>query len=103
MDEDDFEEQSEAEDVSEPTTKKAAPRSGLGAGLLVLAGIIVFGILVYFGIPQGILGWIVFPAIPLILIWFVYRVFLRRLIRIRKIRGIRERRWLREAAQRKRN
>jgi hypothetical protein len=103
MDEDEFEEHSEADDVSEPAPRKTAPRSGLGAGLLILAGIIVFGILVYFGIPQGVVAWVVFPAIPIVLLWFVYRVFLRRLIRIRKIRGIRERRWLREAAQRKRD
>lgn len=101
MGENEFEEHSEISESSESEVK-TAPRSGLGAGLLFLVGIILFGVLIYFGIPQGILGWLVFLAVPLVLLWFVYRVFLRRLIRIRKIRGIRERRWLREAAQRKR-
>ncbi len=102
MAEDEFDEHSEKSEGSESKTK-VAPQSQLGAGLLLLIGIVAFGVLIYFGIPQGILGWVVIPAIPLVLLWFVYRVFLRRLIRIRKIRGIRERRWLRESAQRKRD
>jgi O-antigen/teichoic acid export membrane protein len=102
MGEDKFEKHSGTSESSESKIKPA-PQSTLDAGLLILAGIVAFGVLIYFGIPQGILGWVVIPAIPLVLLWFVYRVFLRRLIRIRKIRGIRERRWLREAAQRKRD
>jgi hypothetical protein len=79
-----------------------APRSRLNSGLAFLAGLVILGLLIYFGIAQGMAALAMFPGIPLVLLWFVYWFFLRRLIRIRRIRGIRERRLMNEAAQRDR-
>lgn len=64
---------------------------------------VVFFVLFYFGIAQGVGAFLVFPGIPLVLLWFIYWFFLRRLIRIRRIRNAEERRILREAAMRDKN
>ncbi len=75
-------------------------RSRMNSAVAFMAGIVVLGVLIYLGIAQGMAALVMFPGIPLVLLWFVYWFFLRRLIRIRRIRGIRERRLMREAAQR---
>jgi small-conductance mechanosensitive channel len=85
------------------STDQEVPRSWLNSVLAFLAGLIFLALLVYFGIAQGMAALAMFPGIPLVLLWFVYWFFLRRLIRIRRIRGIRERRLINEAAQRGRH
>lgn len=77
-----------------------AQRSRKSAGLVILIGMVTLGVLTYFGIAQGMAALVVFPGIPLVLAWFAYWFFLRRLIRMRAIRKAEERRLLREAAQR---
>lgn len=65
------------------------------AVLLVVAGAI------YFGIAQTIAGLFLVVGIPVVLLWFVWNLFVRRLWRIRRIRGAQERRELLEAARRR--
>lgn len=79
------------------------PEPRKNAGLMVFVGALVLGIAIYFGIAQGFAALLMFPGIPLVLLWFVYWFFLRRLIRMRRIRGARERRLMREAARRETN
>lgn len=76
------------------------PRSRTESGLAFLLSIAVLGVLIYFGIAQGMAALVMFPGVPLVLLWFLYWFFLRRLIRIRNIRKAEERRLLQEAAQR---
>ncbi len=72
------------------------------AGVVALLAVVGAGALaVYTGIAQTAAGLLVFPGIPLVLMYFVWRVFLRRIWRMRKIRGAQERRELLEAARRK--
>ncbi len=78
-----------------------APRSGWSSALVFLFGLIILALLIYFGIAQGMAALVVFPGVPLVLLWFVYWFFLRRLLRMRRIRQAEERRLLREAAQRR--
>ncbi len=93
------EERPESEYQDEAETR--APMSGKDAGLAFLAGLVVLGVTIYFGIAQGFVTLVVFPGIPLVLLWFVYWVFLRRLFRIRRIRAAQERRLMMEAARRR--
>lgn len=79
-----------------------ASRSRMSAGLVVFLWLAVLGVLTYFGIAQGLAALLMFPGIPLVLAWFVYWFFLRRLFRMRRIRAARERRLMREAALRSR-
>ncbi|HWR36884.1 MAG TPA: hypothetical protein VN622_13550 [Clostridia bacterium] len=48
-------------------------------------------------------GVILFPFVIVTLLWFIYAVFLKKPLRARHIRILRERRELREAALRSRN
>jgi O-antigen/teichoic acid export membrane protein len=43
---------------------------------------------------------VLFCAVPVVLLWFIYRVFLRRVLRARRIAHIRMRRLMEEAADR---
>jgi O-antigen/teichoic acid export membrane protein len=43
---------------------------------------------------------VLFCAVPAVLLWFIYRVFLRRILRARRIAHIRMRRLMEEAAER---
>jgi len=83
-------------------SQRRAPRSHWETWLAILAGLAVLGLLIYLRIAQGVAALVMFPGVPIVLLWFIYWFFLRRLIRIRRIRGIRERKLLREAAQRDR-
>lgn len=74
-----------------------------GAALAILgAGIIAVVVAIYFGVAQTVAGLFVVLGIPIVLLWFTWTLFLRRLWRIRRIRGARERRELLEAALRNR-
>lgn len=68
--------------------------------LWLLAAIVLFVAMGQYGV--GIFVTIAAFGIPAVLLWFVYWFFLRRLIRIRRIRSAEEKRLLREAALRKR-
>ena len=99
---DEFSEQSEVQLENSDTSTRKAPRSRTDSGLAFFVGLALLGVLIYFGIAQGMAALVMFPGIPLVLLWFVYWFFLRRLIRMRHIRSVRERRLLREAAERSR-
>jgi hypothetical protein len=77
--------------------------SRLDTGLAIFSALVVLAALIYFDVAQGMAALLMFPGIPLVLLWFVYWFFLRRLIRMRRIRTSRERRLLREAATRSRH
>ncbi len=81
---------------------KQGPRSRMSAGLVVFLWVAAFAVLTYFGIAQGMAALLMFPGIPLVLAWFVYWFFLRRIFRMRRIRTAREQRLMREAALRSR-
>lgn len=82
--------------------EQGPPRPNLVAGVVAFVAIAaVLGLAIYTGIAQTATALLVFPGIPLVLAWFVWRVFLRRLWRIRKIRNAQEKRELMEAARRK--
>ncbi len=86
----------EAEDNWEPH-----PQLSTGAALAILvAGIVAVALAIYFGVAQTVAGLFIVLGIPLALAWFTWTLFLRRLWRIRRIRGARERRELLEAALR---
>lgn len=79
------------------------PRSSTFAGFVAFAlAAAVLAVAVYTGIAQTATALLVFPGIPLVLLWFVWRVFLRRLWRIRRIRNAQQKRELLEAVLRKR-
>lgn len=99
---DELEDQSHDKPEAVEMANRQAPRSKLDSGLAFFVGLAVLGVMIYFGIAQGMAALVMFPGVPLVLLWFVYWFFLRRLIRIRHIRALRERRLLREAAQRMR-
>lgn len=86
----------------EPRELKQALRSRMSAGLVILLWLAALGVLTYFGVAQGMAALLMFPGIPLVLAWFVYWFFLRRIFRMRRIRAARERRLMREAALRSR-
>ena len=77
------------------------PRSKWNSALAFFTGIAILAVLIYFGIAQGMAALVMFPGIPLVLLWFIYWFFLRRLIRMRRMRSAEERRLLREAALRR--
>jgi O-antigen/teichoic acid export membrane protein len=80
------------------------PQSSLVAGVIAFLVVVALGAAaIYTGIAQTAAGLLVFPGIPLVLLWFVWRVFLRRLWRMRKIRNAQEKRELMEAALRKKS
>lgn len=77
------------------------PRMSPGAAIAILvAALLVVAFAIYFGVAQTVAGLFVIVGIPLALLWFVWNVFLRRLWRMRRIRGVQERRELLEAAMR---
>lgn len=77
------------------------PRMTAGAAVaIVLTALLVIGFSIYFGVAQTVAGVLVVAGIPLVLLWFVWNLFLRRLWRIRRIRGAQERRELLEAVRR---
>ena len=82
------------------TPSRSTPISRLDMGLAVVTALVVLAALIYYDIAQGLAALVIFPGVPLVLVWFVYWFFLRRLIRVRRIRMAQERRLLREAAQR---
>lgn len=88
------------EDIAEETEEYSPPRTGIVAGVATLM-VLIFVAAIYTGVAQTAAGLVVFPGIPIVLLWFVWRLFLRRLWRIRKIRNAREKRELLEAARRK--
>jgi hypothetical protein len=93
------EDQNEAEP---PDNGEESPRMRTRAAVAVfLAGLLVTAFAIYFGVAQTVTGLFVIIGIPLVLLWFVWNLFLRRLWRIRRIRGTQERRELLEAALRK--
>jgi hypothetical protein len=86
----------EPEDAAEES-----PRMSAGAALAIfLAGLLIIALAIYFGVAQTVAGLFVIVGIPLVLLWFVWNLFLRRLWRIRRIRNAQERRELFEAALR---
>ncbi|MDT8070417.1 MAG: hypothetical protein ROO76_19805 [Terriglobia bacterium] len=96
MDEDPEIPEVEAEESSEE-----APRMTVGAAIAVfVAGVTIVALAIYFGVAQTVAGLFFVIGIPLVLIWFVWKVFLRRLWRIRGMRTAQERRELMEAALR---
>ena len=88
------------DDLSEETEEYSPPRTSLVAGVATLMVLVVV-LAIYTGIAQTAAGLVVFPGIPIVLLWFVWKVFLRRIWRIRKIRNAREKRELLEAARRR--
>ena len=62
--------------------------------------LLALGLAIYFAVAQTVTGLFIIIGIPLVLLWFVWNVFLRRLWRMRRIRGAQERRELMEAAMR---
>ena len=80
---------------------EGSPRMSVGAAIAVfLAGLLSVVLAIYLGVAQTVAGLIIILGIPLVLLWFVWRVFLRRLWRVRRMRGSQERRELLEAAMR---
>ncbi len=51
-------------------------------------------------LSESFVGFVVVPLVILTLAWFIYSVFLKKPLRARHIRVLRERRELREAAER---
>ena len=99
MDEDP--ELSEAKAEAEADNSEEAPRITTGAAIAIsLASLLVVVFAIYYGVAQTVAGLFVIVGIPLALLWFVWNVFLRRLWRMRRIRGAQERRELLEAALR---
>lgn len=68
----------------------------------IVVALALIALLVYFGVVQGLFGIVIFIGIPVALLWFVYFFFLRRLMRMRRIRNAEQRRIWREAAMRNR-
>jgi membrane protein YdbS with pleckstrin-like domain len=96
MDEDSNIQGTESEDSAEEE-----PRVTAGAAIAVfVAGVVAVALAIYFGVAQTVAGLFFVVGIPLVLLWFVWNVFLRRLWRIRRIRNAQERRELMEAAMR---
>ena len=90
-------------DDSNTDDSSESPRISAGAAVAILiAGLLVIGLAIYFGVAQTVAGLFIVVGIPIALLWFVWNVFLRRLWRIRRIRGAQERRELLEAAMRDR-
>jgi hypothetical protein len=99
MDEDP--ELSESKTEAGADNSEEAPRITTGAAIaILLASLLVIVFAIYFGVAQTVAGLFVIVGIPLALLWFVWNVFLRRLWRMRRIRGAQERRELLEAALR---
>ena len=88
------------DDLAEEAEEYSPPRTSIVAGVATLMLLVVV-VAIYTGIAQTAAGLVVFPGIPIALLWFVWRVFLRRLWRMRKIRNAREKRELLEAARRR--
>ena len=88
-------------DLAEDTEEKP-PISAGAAVAIILAALLVIAFTIYFGVAQAVTGLVVVVGIPLVLLWFVWSVFVRRIWRIRRIRGAQERRQLLEAAMRDR-
>lgn len=89
--------QGEAEDNEE-----SSPISPSSALAILVAAVLFIAVAIYFGIAQTVAGLFIVVGIPIVLLWFVWNLFLRRLWRIRRIRGAQERRELMEAALRDR-
>lgn len=91
------EDRAEAADETEE-----ASRMSVGAAIAVfLAGLLSVVLAIYLGVAQTVAGLMIILGIPLVLLWFVWKVFLRRLWRVRRMRGSQERRELLEAAMRR--
>jgi Flp pilus assembly protein TadB len=93
---------SESQPESEKDREERPPMSAGAAVAILLAALLVITFLIYFGVAQTVAGLAVVVGIPLALLWFVWSLFVRRLWRIRRIRGAQERRELLEAAMRDR-
>ncbi len=82
--------------------KDETPQLSAGAVVaIIVAALLIIGLAIYFGVAQTVGGLVVVLGIPLALAWFVWNLFLRRLWRIRRIRGVRDRRELLEATLRR--
>lgn len=96
-----MDEDPEIPEIKAEENGEAAPRMPVGAAIAVfVAGVVAVALAVYFGVAQTVAGLFIVIGIPLVLIWFVWNVFLRRLWRIRGMRAAQERRELMEAAMR---
>ena len=89
--------QDEAED-----SEGSSPISPSSAVAILVAVVLFITVAIYFGVAQTVAGLFIVVGIPVVLLWFVWNLFLRRLWRIRRIRGAQERRELLEAALRDR-
>lgn len=82
--------------------KDESPQMSAGAAVaILLAALLVVGFTIYFGVAQTVAGLVIVLGIPVALVWFVWSLFLRRLWRMRRIRGAREKRELLEATLRR--
>ena len=93
------------EEIPQSAQEPAPPPEPASTPQLIISIVIalaVIALLVYFGIVQGFFGIVIFIGVPVALLWFVYFFFLRRLIRMRRIRNAEQRRIWREAALRNR-
>jgi membrane protein implicated in regulation of membrane protease activity len=98
-----MEEDERLPDEAAEEIEESPPRSNMIAGVVAFVLVVaILAVAIYTGIAQTATALLMFPGIPLVLLWFVWRVFLRRLWRIRKIRNAQEKRELMEAALRKR-
>ncbi len=90
----------EIEPDLQETEEENPPQSSAAGIVFAVLAVILIGVAIYTGIAQTAIGLLVFPGIPLILLWFVWHVFLRRLWRMRNIRIAQEKREVMEAALR---
>jgi membrane protein implicated in regulation of membrane protease activity len=98
-----MEEDERLPDEAAEEIEESPPPSNMIAGVVAFVLVVaILAVAIYTGIAQTATALLMFPGIPLALLWFVWRVFLRRLWRIRKIRNAQEKRELMEAALRKR-
>jgi membrane protein implicated in regulation of membrane protease activity len=98
-----MEEDERLPDEAAEEIEESPPPSNMIAGVVAFVLVVaILAVAIYTGIAQTATALLMFPGIPLVLLWFVWRVFLRRLWRIRKIRNAQEKRELMEAALRKR-
>ncbi len=92
----------EPKDEAEDPPEEPSRMSASAALAISVAALLVIALAIYFGVAQTVTGLFVVVGIPLVLLWFVWNLFLRRLWRIRRIRGAQERRELLEAVMRDR-
>ncbi|HEU5404420.1 MAG TPA: hypothetical protein VFU86_23935, partial [Terriglobales bacterium] len=66
-------------DDSNTDDSSESPRINAGAAVAILiAGLLVIGLAIYFGVAQTVAGLFIVVGIPIALLWFVWNVFLRR-------------------------